>query len=320
MTRSASFLRRLGLSVPLMLAPMALVSGGRLAAAVSRAGGLGFIGGGYGDRRWLEREFDAASDAPVGVGFITWSLARHPGLLRIALARRPRALFLSFGDIAPFAEPIRAAGVPLFAQVQTVAAAKEAVAKGADAIVAQGAEAGGHGGARGTLALVPAVRDIIGDIPLVAAGGIADGRGMAAALMLGADAVLCGTAFYAAEESLAHPNARLTAIRAGGDETTRSTVFDFARGIDWPASWTLRARRNAFHDRWAPRPGAMGAEDRAAYALAASAGDTETVAVIVGEAVDQVRTSEPAAKIAARIAGEARRLIASGPARLVYES
>lgn len=211
MTTTLALMQRFGMTIPLMLAPMALVSGGRLAAAVSRAGGLGFLGGGYGDRAWLAREFDAAGGEPVGVGFITWSLARQPELLDLALARKPRAVFLSFGDIAPFAGRVRSAGVPVLAQVQTVAGAAAAVAAGADVIVAQGSEAGGHGAARGTLALVPAVRDAIGDTPLVAAGGVADGRGMAAALMLGAHAVLCGTAFYAAEESLAHPDARRAA-------------------------------------------------------------------------------------------------------------
>lgn len=313
MTGSDTLMRRLGMAVPLMLAPMALVSGGRLAAATSRAGGFGFIGGGYGDRDWLMGELDAAGDAPVGVGFITWSLARQPDLFDLALARRPRAVFLSFGDIAPFAAKVHGAGVPLFAQVQTVDGAREAVAKGADVIVAQGAEAGGHGASRGTLALVPAVRDAIGAVPLVAAGGIADGRGMAAALMLGADAVLCGTAFYAAEESLAHPNARQAAVRASGDETARTSVFDAARGIDWPAPWTLRARRNPFHDRWASRPDEMTGSDRAAYAAAAAAGDTDTAAVIVGEAVDLVRATESAQRIVERISGDARRLLLLAP-------
>lgn len=304
------------MAAPVMLAPMALVSGGRLAAAVTRAGGFGFIGGGYGDRAWLMREIDAAGGTAVGIGFITWALARQPDLLDLAIECSPRAIFLSFGDITPFAERILAAGIPLFAQVQTVTGAREALAAGADVIVAQGAEAGGHGASRGTLALVPAVRDIIGDVPLVAAGGIADGRGLAAALLLGADAVLCGTAFYAAEESLAHPRLRAAAIAASGDETARSSVFDVARGIDWPAPWTLRARRNRFHDRWAHAPDAMTAADRATYAAAAAEGDPDMTAVIVGEAVNLVRASEPAAKTLGRIAGEARQILSGAASRL----
>ena len=180
----------LGLAAPIMSAPMAGIAGGALAAAVSRAGGLGLIGGAYGDRRWLARELDIAADAGVGVGFITWALARDPDLLSLAIERRPRAVFLSFADIDQFGPIVARAGVPLIAQVQTVAAAKMAVAEGAQIIVAQGTEAGGHGGMRASMALVPAVVDAVGDIPVVAAGGIADGRGLLASLVLGAAGVL----------------------------------------------------------------------------------------------------------------------------------
>src|SRR5580700_3264207 len=95
---------------PILLAPMDVVADGRLAAAVSRAGGLGMIGGGYGDEAWLTREMDAAGDARVGVGFITWSMARRPRLLDLALERSPPAIMLSFGEVKPHAEKIRRAG------------------------------------------------------------------------------------------------------------------------------------------------------------------------------------------------------------------
>ena len=122
-----------------------MISGGRLAAAVTSAGGLGLIGGGYGDAEWLQREFDQAEGARVGCGFITWSLARNPELLDEALARQPATIMLSFGDLQPFADRIHAAGVPLTAQVQTLDQARQALDAGADIIVAQGGEAGGHG-------------------------------------------------------------------------------------------------------------------------------------------------------------------------------
>ena len=162
MTLATELTRRLGLTAPILSAPMAGVAGGALAAAVSRVGGLGFVGGGYGDRAWLTRELDIAAESggEIGIGFITWSLARQPDLLDLALERRPRAIFLSFGDLAPFAAKVVAAGVPLIAQVQTVAAAKAAIGHGAAVVVAQGTEAGGHGGARATMALVTAVADI----------------------------------------------------------------------------------------------------------------------------------------------------------------
>src|SRR5215470_17834081 len=126
---------RLGIRHPIMLAPMDVVADGKLAAAVSRAGGFGIIGGGYGDEAWLTREMDAAGDARVGVGFITWSMARQPRLLDLVLERRPPAIMLSFGDIRPHAEKIRRAGALLICQVQTLDQAKDAAANGADILV-----------------------------------------------------------------------------------------------------------------------------------------------------------------------------------------
>ena len=299
---------QLGLAVPIISAPMAGIAGGALAAAVSRAGGLGLIGGGYGDRDWIEREFENAEGAPVGIGFITWSLAREPDLLSVALERNPRAVMLSFGDLRPFAARIGRAGIPIIAQVQTVADARIAASEGADVIVAQGTEAGGHGGVRSTMALVPAIVDAIAPISVVAAGGIADGRGLAAALMLGASGVLCGTAFYATAESLAHRNAKNEAIIASGDQTVKSRVFDIVRGYDWPAPWTIRTLRNPFHDRWAGDFEGLRrtlADRQFEFSEARMRGETSTMPVIVGEAVDLVRRSEAAARVVERICAEA---------------
>lgn len=293
----------LGLQHPLLLAPMAGVSGGRLAAAVSRAGGLGLIGGGYGDAAWLAEQLALCSDAPFGVGFITWALRRQPQLLGQALAARPRAVMLSFGAIDELAAPVRDAGAVLIAQVQTVQQARQAVAQGAQVVVAQGGEAGGHGGLRGSMALVPAVVDAVGLVPVVAAGGIADGRGLAAALVLGAGAAMCGTAFVAATESLAHEQAKQQLIDASGDDTIKSPVFDLARGLDWPAGpWQLRTLRNPFTDRWAPDLAGLRAalpEVQRQYAAARAAGDFDVAATIVGEAADLVRSVAPAADIVA---------------------
>ncbi len=134
-----------GIEHPIVSAPMALISGGKLAAAVTSAGGLGLIGGGYGDSAWLEREFGLADGARVGCGFITWSLARTPELLDETLQREPATVMLSFGELQPFAERIHAAGIPLMAQVQTLEHARRALDAGAEIVVAQGGEAGGHG-------------------------------------------------------------------------------------------------------------------------------------------------------------------------------
>ncbi|MCZ6859029.1 MAG: nitronate monooxygenase, partial [Alphaproteobacteria bacterium] len=157
---------RLGVRYPILLAPMDLVAGARLTAAVGLAGGFGILGGGYGDRSWLERELKlltellAGTRSPFGVGFITWSLAKRPQLLDVALEAGPQAIMLSFGDPKPFAGRIKSAGAQLICQVQNEDTANEALEAGADVLVAQGTEAGGHGGSRTTLDIVCAVVDL----------------------------------------------------------------------------------------------------------------------------------------------------------------
>jgi len=212
-----------GLAYPIVLAPMGQVAGGRLAAAVSNAGGLGLVGGGYGDPDWLVRELGlvrAATDRPWGVGLITWHAT--PAAVELALRAHPAAFLLSFGDVRPLAPAIKDAGCALICQVQDVEAARAAAAAGADFVVAQGSEAGGHGAIRATLPLVPAVVDAVAPVPVLAAGGIADGRGLAAALMLGAHGAMVGSRFAAAGESLAHEQAkaRIVAARAAATSWT----------------------------------------------------------------------------------------------------
>jgi nitronate monooxygenase len=298
----------LGIRHPLLLAPMGAVSGGALAAAVSRAGGLGLLGPGYADEAWIEQEFGAAGDVPIGIGFITWHLARHPERLRVALAHRPVAVMLSFGDATPFVTAIRDAGARLILQVQTLADVRAAAALGADIVVAQGAEAGGHGAKRATLPLVPAAVDAIAPTPVVAAGGIADGRGLAAALALGAAGALVGTRFYASREALGHAAAKARLVDGSGDQTLRTTVFDAVRELDWPARFTGRALANQLSESWHGREAELRAritEDRERYQAAAAGGDVSTAVVWASEAIDLVCDLPPAGEIVERMIREA---------------
>lgn len=297
-----------GIEHPVFLAPMAGVSGGALAAAVSRSGGLGLIGGGYGDADWLAREFDEAGDARIGVGFITWSLSRKPELLDLVLDRAPAVLMLSFGDVQPFLPKLRNTPTKLILQVQTLDQAREALDAGVDAIVAQGTEAGGHGGSRATLPFVPAVVDIAKGIPVIAAGGIADGRGLAAVLALGASGALCGTGFFTSKESLASENAKQAALRGTGEDTERSCVFDLVRGLDWPTNWNIRAMRNNFTQRWSEDIQGLRqnlSEEQARFEAAGAEDDTDIVPVIVGEATDLIQAIEPAHDTLHRIVSQA---------------
>src|SRR6185437_9089138 len=242
--------QRLGIEHPIISAPMAFAAGGKLAAAVTAAGGFGVIGGGYGEPDWLEREFATAGSARVGCGFITWSLARHPTVLDAVLARAPAAIMLSFGDPGPFAPAVKAANALLICQVQTMKHAREAVVAGADIVVAQGAEAGGHGALRATFTLVPEIADYLAKAApqtlLVAAGGVADGRGLAAALMLGADGVLVGSRFWASKEAIVPESFQQAAVAADGDATIRTSVVDVVRKKAWPAEFTARVMKNRF--------------------------------------------------------------------------
>src|SRR5919202_7031867 len=312
---------RLGIRHPILSAPMAFAAGGALAAAVSRAGGLGLIGGGYGDADWLEREFAAAGNPRVGCGFITWSLARRPELLDRVLERAPRCVMLSFGDPRPFAPAIHAAGSLVVCQVQTLAHAREALDAGADILVAQGAEAGGHGSLRSTLTLVPEVADLCAreapETLVLAAGGIADGRGLAAALMLGADGVLMGSRFWASREALVPEAFHRAALAAAGDDTLRTRSVDVVRGLDWPEHFTARVLRNRFTARWHGREEALAeaaAEEGPRYRTAFETGDAENGGVFVGEAVGLIRDLPSAAEIVARTVSEAAERLRGGAA------
>lgn len=294
---------------PVLLAPMGGNSGGAMASAVTEAGGLGIIGGGYGDRAQLEAEIDRAGNRRVGIGFITWAIEDKPEIVSVALQRKPAALFLSFGDHKPYVEAIKRAGVPLICQVQTLCQAIDAIESGADVIVAQGQEAGGHGATvRGTISLVPAIADRAGDIPVVAAGGIADGRGLAAALMLGASGILMGTRFCAAQEALWHPDMKAGVVAASGDSTIRTSVFDLLRGPEWPAPYDGRAVRNDAASRWHGNEAALRADldtERAAYAKADKRGDLGTKVVWAGEGVDLIHDVQPAGDIVRQTVDEA---------------
>jgi nitronate monooxygenase len=297
-----------GLQHPIVLAPMGSVSGGELAAAVSNAGALGLVGGGYGDLAWLRAQLPRVKKEtrrPWGVGLITWSVDHI--VVEQVLRYEPHAVMLSFGDPRPYAAAIKEK-CRLICQVQDLEGARLAQEAGADIIVAQGTEAGGHGAGRATLPLVPAVVDAVAPTPVLAAGGIADGRGLAAALMLGAEGALIGTRFYASAEALGQPRAKQRIVAANGDETARTRVFDVVRKLDWPAEISGRALRNRFAQRWDGREGDLAAAlhvESAAYQEAVRQADYDTAVVWAGEAVDLIKQVEGAADLVGRISAEA---------------
>ena len=301
---------------PVIQAPMAFAAGGRLAGAVSQAGGLGLIGGAYGDPDWLDIQFAEAGNQEIGCGFITWSLAQKPELLTRTLDRKPKAVFLSFGNPEPFADEILSSGADLICQVQTRRDAEHALSCGATIIIAQGSEAGGHGEKRGTMSLVPEIADLISksspDALLCAAGGIADGRGLAASLMLGADGVLVGSRFWASAEAIVAPKMLQAAIDATGDDTIRSTVMDVARKLQWPERYTCRVLENAFTEKWHnDLDGLIANADAQAdqWRKAWGEGDPQGSNTFVGEATGLINGIQPAAEILNAMIGEAEALL-----------
>jgi nitronate monooxygenase len=305
----------LGIRHPILSAPMDGIAGARLTAAVSQAGGLGILGGGYGDKDWLEQETAKliSCAAPFGIGFITWSLAKQPGLLDVALSAKPKAVMLSFGDPGPFAPRIKAAGALLICQVQAEDMAKQALDAGADILVAQGTEAGGHGASRTTLDIVPAIVDLVaGRVPVVAAGGIADGRGLAAMVMLGASGVLLGTRFYASVECDGADEAKKRICAATSGNSIRSIIFDISRNNVWPAPFNGRCLINDHARRWMGREVEMMQNVQAVaaeYAAAKAVGNFDVAAVIAGEAVGLIHDIPPAAEIVDRIVTEADQIL-----------
>jgi len=284
------------------------VAGGSLAAAVSNAGALGLVGGGYGDSEWLRTELSKArseTKRPWGVGLITWHATREA--VELALSYEPHAFMLSFGDPGPFVPAIKEAGCTLICQVQDVEDGRAAKAAGADIIVAQGTEAGGHGANRSTLPLVPAVVDAVAPTPVLAAGGIADGRGLAAALMLGAQGALIGTRFYAAIEALGHESAKERIVAAKGLHTERTRVFDIVRQHAWPQPYTGRAIRNRFMERWGGREDDLGValdEEIPRFRAAVRDGDFDRAMIWAGEVVDLISDVAPAGELVRRIGVE----------------
>jgi nitronate monooxygenase len=312
-----------GIKYPIVCAPMALVTGGRLAAAVSSAGGLGIVGGAYagthGGEPDLGRELALAQNQKFGVGFITWALAKAPQVLEEALKYSPFCIFLSFGDAKPFAERVRRSGAKLICQVQCLRHVEQALDAGANAIVAQGSEAGGHGATRATFPFVPEVADYLAKHSpktlLLAAGGIADGRGLAATLMLGADGVVVGTRFWAAAEALTPQAATDRAIRATGDDSVRTKAIDALRGVPWPQEFSFRVLKNKLTEQWAHREaeadvayGSLAAE----YAEARSREDFDVAAVVAGEAAGLIHDRPTAKSIIEGMMSDARCLLERG--------
>ncbi len=302
-----------GLDVPVVGAPMAGPGEGPLAAAVSAAGGLGMVGvNASRSEDWIRRQaaIAAAPGRPYGVGLMAWALEENPAQLDAVLDARPDLVSVSFGDVAAPVRRLKDAGITVAVQAGTLAEATVAVRAGADVVVARGGEAGGHG--RNDLATLPLLQTVLDhlDVPVLAAGGIASARGLAAVLAAGATGAWVGTAFLACREAGTSATARERLLAAGETSTAYGRVFDVALRLGWPEAYGGRGLRNAFFDRWEHRLDELANDEDAHRALVAAraAGDYDTANLYAGQGVGLLREDRSAADVLQDLAGAERLL------------
>jgi nitronate monooxygenase len=319
------FTEMFGLDHPVMSAPMAGHSGGGLAGAVSGAGGLGSFGGmgpGLGPGWITEQVADLRSitERPFAIGFITPFLDFAAPLLDEALGQHPDAICLSFAAPGAWADRVRDAGAKLICQVQDLDGADVAVESGADVLIAQGTEAGGHTGSMSLLPLLASVVDRHPQIPVLAAGGIGDGRTMAAAMVAGADGVMMGTAFLATVEATEVDDTYKELIVASdGADTVLTDVYDIVGGYPFPSSISDRMRVNRFNTEWAGREEELRArrEEFRAHVSASGPFDPEVHAARYGQGAGFVHGIRPAAAVLRAVVESAEAVLRDRPATLL---
>jgi len=301
---------------PIAIGGMGSVYSPPLAAAVSNAGGLGAMGCHYMSAEQVRAGTAAIreqTNKPFALNFLIFDV-REEGFAA-ALALRPSVMAFAWPrpdqDVKAYIDRAHDAGCKITFMTPNVPDAVRAAEAGADVIVAQGTEGGGHVGWQTTMTLVPMVVDAVAPVPVLAAGGIADGRGLAAALALGAQGVLLGTRFLATTESPLHPNFKQAILDSDGHDTLLSEIPDLAAGIVWPGAMS-RSRRNGFIERWAGREWALRqrqAEALAAVKAARQSGDTDEAPLSMGQDAGLIHDIAPASDIVSRIAREAEEIL-----------
>jgi nitronate monooxygenase len=297
--------------VPVVNAPMGGVAGGRLAAAVTAAGGLGMIGmGSDATRASLAAELQQVSGR-FGIGLVDWVMRNEAGLLEDALAARPALLSVSFGTDWSWVASAHGAGIATVTQVYDGLGARQAVDAGVDILVARGSEGGGHGDVKlSTLALLDPVLDAV-SVPVLAGGGIASPRSLAAVLAAGASGAWVGTRLAACPEALTGDGSRRALIAARATDTRVTRVFDVAKGLHWPARFPSRVLDNDFVARWTGHEDALDGPALEELAAATAADDRRVAPVDAGQGVGMITDDAPVAEVIERMCAGAQRLLAA---------
>ena len=314
----------LGIEHPIVLGGMGSGTSPQLVAAVSAAGGLGVLGATRQDAGELARDAEAiraATARPFGLNLLLFM--ERPGQYDALLAARPKVVSTAWPtleqDLGSYVTRAHAVGAVAMHMVSTVAEAKAAAHAGVDVIVAQGTEGGGHVGLMGTMPLVPMVVSAVAPIPVLAAGGVADGRGLAAALALGADGVLLGTRFLATDEAPIAKGFKQAILESDGHDTLVTDIPDVANGQVWPGAY-VRVRRNRFVEEWLGRGNELRrrrAEVSARLRQAAQAGDPDRGAILIGQTAGLIDRVEPAAEVVQQISREAEAILRERLPRLL---
>jgi NAD(P)H-dependent flavin oxidoreductase YrpB (nitropropane dioxygenase family) len=297
-----------------------------MVAAVSEAGGIGAQGCHGLDPHQIREAAAAIRDRtakPFALNFLFFLIEED--CYAAALREKPAAIAIAWPrgdqDLSPYIQRAHDAGCKVMLMAGGVPEAERGAAAGADIIIAQGTEGGGHVGWMATMALTPMVVDAVSPIPVLAAGGIADGRGLVAALALGADGVLLGTRFLASVESPLHPKFKQAIVDSDGHDTVLSEIPDVAAGIVWPGAMS-RTSRNALVQRWAGREWALRqnrAEVHAGIMAARKAGDIQEATLSYGQDAGLIDSILPAGEIVHTIAREAEDILSNRLPKLVRD-
>ncbi|TYC50209.1 DUF561 domain-containing protein [Weissella muntiaci] len=291
---------KLGMKYPIIQGGMAWAGTGRLAGAVSEAGGLGIIGTGYWQADKVRTEIRRAreiTDKPFGVNVML--LSRHiREVFDVIIEEGVRVVATGAGDPSPFIDELHAHGILVIPVIPSVGLAKMMEKKGVDAVVAEGMESGGHIGMLTTMTLVPQVVDAV-DIPVIAAGGIADGRGAAAAFMLGASGIQMGTRFLASEESEVHADFKAAVVKAKDIDTlvTGELMGNRARVLKTKMSKNFVKQERFEIQKEKPDAQAIENLENGALRRAVVDGDKENGAFMAGQISGMIHELKPVAQI-----------------------
>jgi NAD(P)H-dependent flavin oxidoreductase YrpB (nitropropane dioxygenase family) len=314
----------LGIVHPIILGGLGGATSAPLVAAVSNTGALGTLGTAGINGAQLRSEVEAirrATNKPFGINHLLFEVDEER--FSVTLETRPAVAAFAWAkpdqDLRSYFKRAHDAGCKVMHMAGEVTECLRAAEAGADVIVAQGTEAGGHVAWMASMPLVPMVVKAVAPLPVLAAGGIADGRGLAAALALGADGVLLGTRLMATDESPIHPNFKQAIVRSDGHDTVLTEIPDLASGRVWPGAMS-RALRNGFIERWAGREWALRRDQREAAKAVLEArknGDADNASLLIGQDAGLIDSIKPAGEIVASMVAEAEEIIKERLSKLV---